>query len=96
MNVRQANLLSAKVLVVLSLVALLSVLSGYVQRPELDEGAAAHIFQLSIIALVPAIVVFLATADWRNALRRVARPLAIPSAALAFAFAALYYIEHYR
>lgn len=91
----QINRLSGKVLIVLSSIALLTVLSGYTQPPQPDEGAGAHIFQLSIVALVPIIFLFLATADWRQPLRS-ARPLAFPAAALAFAFGALYYLEHYR
>jgi hypothetical protein len=80
---------------VLSVTALLMVLSGYTQPPQTDEGAVAHIFQLAIVALVPMVLLFVATADWRQPARS-ARPLAIPAAALAFAFAALYYLEHYR
>jgi Na+/H+ antiporter NhaD/arsenite permease-like protein len=63
MSSDQIHRISGKALLVLSAVALLAVLSGYAQRPQADEGTAAHIFQLSIVALVPAIVVFLATAD---------------------------------
>jgi energy-coupling factor transporter transmembrane protein EcfT len=91
----QINRLSGKVLIVLSSIALLTVLSGYTQPPQPDEGAGAHIFQLSIVALVPIILLFLATADWRQPLRS-ARPLVFPAAALVFAFGALYYLEHYR
>ncbi|HEY4932941.1 MAG TPA: hypothetical protein VII23_15330 [Terriglobales bacterium] len=79
----------------LSLTALLTVLVGYTQPPQPDEGALAHIFQLSIVALVLMIVLFLATADWKQPLRS-ARPLAFPAVALMTAFAALYYLEHYR
>ena len=95
MRVQQINGFSGTVVLVLSLAALLTVLSGYVQPPEPDEGVAAHIFQLSIAALAPAIMVFLATADWSQPLRS-ARPLALPVAALVLAFGALYYLEHYR
>jgi hypothetical protein len=91
----QINRLSGKVLIVLSSIALLTVLSGYTQPPQPDEGAGAHIFQLSIVALVPIILLYLVTADWRQPLRS-ARPLAFPAAALVFAFGALYYLEHYR
>src|SRR5438874_6306244 len=66
MHGQQINRVSGKVLIVLSLTALLAVLSGYAQPPQLDEGTAAHIFQLSIVALVPMIFLFLATADWRQ------------------------------
>ena len=92
---QQINRLSGNVLIVLSLTALLAVLAGYTQPPQPDEDAAGHIFQLSIVALLPAILLFLATADWRRLLRSM-RPAAFTAAALAFAFAALYYLEHYR
>ena len=92
---QRINRVSGIALVVLSLTALLAVLSGYTQRLQPDEGAAAHVFQLSIVALVPMILLFLATADWRQP-RRSARPLAFPAAALVLAFGALYYLEHYR
>jgi len=95
MRGQQINRVSGKVLIVLSLSALLAVLSGYRQPPQPDEGAGAHIFQLSIVALVPAILLFLATADWRQRWRS-ARPLAFPAAALVLALGALYYLEHYR
>jgi hypothetical protein len=98
MRGQQINRISGKVVIVLSLTALLTVLSGYTQPPqppEPDEGTAAHIFQLSIVALVPMILLFLATADWKQPFRS-ARPLVFPSAALVLAFGALYYLEHYR
>ena len=95
MRGRQINRISGKVIIFLSLTALLAVLSGYTQPPQPDEGSAAHIFQLSIVALVPMILLFLATADWKQPSRS-ARPLAFPVAALVVAFAALYYLEHYR
>src|SRR5271167_524020 len=89
------NRVSGRVIIILSVTALLAVLSGYFQPPQTDEGAAAHIFQLSIVALVPMILLFLATADWKQRSRS-ARPLAFPVAALAVAFGALYYLEHYH
>ena len=98
MTAHQINRLSSKVIIVLSVLALLTVLSGFThapQPPEPDEGAAAHIFQLSIVAVALSILVFLATADWKHPLRSV-RPLAFPAAALVLAFAALYYLEHLR
>jgi hypothetical protein len=98
MTAHQINRLSAKVILVLSVLALLTVLSGYThapQPPEPDEGTAAHIFQLSIVAVALSIVLFLATADWKQPVRSV-RPLAFPAAALALAFGALYYLEHFR
>lgn len=95
MTRQQINGLSAKVLFALSVIALLCVLTGYTQPPQPDEGTAAHIFQLSIVALLPTILLFLVTADWKQRWRS-ARPLAFSAAALVLAFAALYYLEHYR
>ena len=94
MRGEQINRISGKVIIGLSLLALFTVASGYFRSPQRDEGTAAHIFQLAIAALVPAIVLFLATADWKQPLRS-ARPLAFPAVGLVLAFAALYYLEHY-
>jgi hypothetical protein len=95
MTGRHINRVSAKILIVLSLTALLAVLSGYAQPPQTDEGTAAHIFQLSIAALLPTTLLFAVTADWKQP-RRCWRPLAFSAAALVLAFGALYYLEHYR
>ena len=98
MTQQQINRASSITVIVLSFVALLTVMSGYLQPPqhtEPDEGAAAHIFQLAIVALVPMILLFLATADWKQRWLSV-RPLALPAAALVLAFGALDYLEHYR
>ena len=95
MTREQINNLSGKVAIGLSVVALACVASGYFQPPQPDEGSAAHIFQLSIVALVPTILLYLVTADWRQPLRS-ARALAVSVATLAVAFVALYYLEHYR
>lgn len=95
---QNANRAAAIAAIVLSLIALLTVLSGYLQPPqprETDEGSAAHIFQLSIAALFPTIIIFLATADWKKPWPS-ARPLVFPAAALIIAFAVLFYSEHYR
>ena len=94
---RRINQISSIILVALSLIALLTVLSGFAfpaQAREPDEGAAAHIFQLSVVALVPTVILFLMTADWKR-LMRTARPLALASGILVAAFAALFYLEHY-
>ena len=69
-------------------------LFGYTQPPLPDEGTAAHIFQLSIVALIPIGFLFLTTSDWTQPVRTVRR-LAFPAAAVVLAFAALYYLEHY-
>jgi hypothetical protein len=94
MREQQINRVSGRVIMVLSLIALLTVVTGYFQAPQPDEGAAAHIFQLSIAALGAMIILFLATADWKQPALS-ARPLAIPASALVLAFGALYYLEHY-
>ena len=99
MDAQRINDISRRIVVVLSLIALLTVLSGFLQPPhppDPDEGAAAHIFQLSIVALFPMALLFLATANWRRPWHKAARPLAVPVATLALAFGALYYLEHYR
>jgi hypothetical protein len=93
MRGRQINSLSGKILIILSVTALLAVLSGYTHPPLPDEGAAAHIFQLSVVALLPMILVFLSTTDWKTPLRSI-RLLALPVVALLLAFGALYYLEH--
>ncbi len=94
MRVEQINHVSSRVIMVLSVIALLAVLSGYFQPPQPDEGSAAHIFQLCIVLLVPSVLLFLATADWKQPSRSTRR-LAFPAAALLLAFGALYYFEHF-
>ncbi len=95
MSRQQVNRVSTIALVVLSLTALLDVLLlGYTRPPLADEGTPAHIFQLSIVALLPTGLLFLATADWTQPGRTVRR-LACPAALVVLAFAALYYLEHY-
>src|SRR5258708_12446216 len=61
---RKINRAAAIATIVLSLIALFTVLSGFFllpQPPETDEGPAAHIFQLSVAALFPPILAFPAT-----------------------------------
>ena len=69
-----------------------TILSGARPGPPHDEGAAAHVFQLLIAALVPATVAFLATAEWQAPVR-VARPLALAGACVGIAFGVLFYFE---
>src|SRR4051812_34330125 len=76
MRSRPINRLSGTLVIALSLTALLAVLSGYALPPQPDEGMAAHIFQLSLVALILTLNLFLATADWRQPLRS-AQPLAV-------------------
>ena len=95
MSGAQINRMSGRIMAALSLVALLAVISGYTQPRQTDEGTAAHIFQLSIGALIPTILVFAVTFDWKTP-GRSARLVALSAAALIFAFAGLYYLEHVR
>jgi hypothetical protein len=91
---QQVNRVSGRVLIALSVVALLTVLSGYFQAPQPDEGSAAHIFQLSIVLLAPTSLTFLATADWARPWQSV-RLLAFSGAVVLAAFAALFYLERF-
>jgi energy-coupling factor transporter transmembrane protein EcfT len=99
MRGEQIHRISSRIVIALSLIALLAVLSGYLQPPHTqngreDEGAAAHIFQISIVLVAGMILVFLATGDWKRPWQS-ARPLALPAAFLVLAFGALYYLEQY-
>jgi hypothetical protein len=94
MLVQKINRVCTIVLIRLSLAALLTVASGYLRPPQPDD-AREHIFQLAIVALLPVLLVFFASADRQQPLRSL-RLLAVPAAASAAAFAALYVLEHYR
>ena len=52
------NRFSWMVLICLSVIALLAVLSGYTLPPQRDEGAGAHVFQISIVLLLPVGLLF--------------------------------------
>lgn len=93
MDKQHINRLAGTALMVLSTVALLTVLTGYFQAPQADEGTAAHIFQLAVVAVLPVSLIFFSTADWRD-VRRSARPLIVTGIALVIAFSALYYLEN--
>jgi len=82
-------------LLVLSVLALLTVLTGFLQPPQVDEGAPAHIFQLTVVIFGFVLTIYLATADWKQP-RREWRRLAAPGAAISAAFVALYCLEHHR
>ena len=94
MQAIQLHRLSARILLILSLIALLTVCAGYFQPPQQDEGTAAHIFQLTIVLTVLAGILFLTTVDWRQP-RQSIRAIVLPASALLLAFAALYYLEHF-
>ena len=89
MDRQNFNRVSAIVPIVLSLMAfgvvIVAVVTGW-GRGDADEGAGAHIFQLLIVAEVPFILVFIATAEWKR-VSRVAGLIALQAAALVLAFA---------
>jgi len=96
MHSERINVVSSRILLILSLVALLAVIGGYTQPRQpapTDEGAAAHIFQIAVVLVAPALLLFLFTADWRQPSRNALR-LAFPGLALVAAFTALYFLEH--
>ena len=94
MSGRSVNRVSGRMMVALSCLALVTVVTGYWQAPQADEGTAAHIFQLSIVLLLPIGVVFIATSDWTQP-RRFLRPLILSAGAVVLAFGGLYYLERY-
>ena len=96
MHSERLNVVIARIILALSLVALLTVISGYTQPRHpvpTDEGAAAHVFQIAIVLIAPALLLFVFTVDWKQPSRS-ARRLAAPGLALVAAFMALYLLEH--
>ena len=90
------NLVSSRVILILSLLALLAVLTGYLEPRHpapTDEGAGAHVFQIAVALVMMTGLVFLFTVDWRNPLPG-ARRLVLPGIILVGAFTALYFLEH--
>src|SRR5207237_10591726 len=88
MRTQHINSLSSVMLVLLSLTALATVVTGLIwppPMPEPDEGTQAHIFQLSIAALFPLTAAVLATADWRQPWRST-RPVVISATRTVLAF----------
>jgi hypothetical protein len=57
MSSEQINGISRRTVTVLSFIALLTVLTGYMQPTQADEGIGAHIFQLTIVLLMPLMLV---------------------------------------
>jgi len=93
MQLDRIHRLSGIAAVTLSLIAFVTVLTGFWQKPQADEGTGAHIFQLAIVLAAPTLLVSIATTDWKRP--RAAAPLFIAGTALALAFGALYYLEHF-
>jgi hypothetical protein len=89
MNREKINRISALVPVILSLLAFLDVMivvtTGW-ERHLKDEGAAAHVFQLLIVAQAPFILAYFATANWGDRVVSIARPLAVQLLAIGAAF----------
>ena len=98
MRAQRINRLSSVLLILLSVTALVTVVTGLIWPPPLlepDEGTQAHVFQLSIAALLPMTVIVVGTADWHQPWRSLL-PLVIAFIAAVLAFAGLYYLEHLR
>jgi uncharacterized membrane protein YozB (DUF420 family) len=96
MHAERLNRVCSRVVLVLSLIALVTVLIGFTQPRQpaaTDEGALAHIFQISVVLAAATGLLFLFSADWKRPLRSV-RPLMIPVGVLVAAFTVLYYLEH--
>ncbi len=101
MSEQRANRISGHIVLGLSLCAMSLVVGATIltmqgrfdPSPGGDEGTAAHLFQLVIVLIMPAGLVFLATADWRKPWI-VAKRLMVPAVALSVAFSTLYYMEH--
>lgn len=89
MNRQKVNFIAATVSIVLAvqalIVVLLAVTTGW-DRHLTDEGAAAHIFQILVMAEVLATLGFLATADWKR-LKPVAQVLGAQAAIFVATFA---------
>ena len=89
MHKQTVNHFSQTATVVLSLLAfgvvMVALATGW-GRGYADEGSAAHIFQLLIVAEVPFAFAFLGTADWKHVGRVVAQ-IGVQAAALALALA---------
>jgi hypothetical protein len=103
MSEQSVNRISGHAVLGLSLFAMilvvgatvLAMLGRFSPSPDGDEGTAAHLFQVTIVLLLPTALTFLATANWRQPWE-VAKRLAVPAVALVVAFSTLYYMEHMR
>jgi len=103
MKIQTINRVSGYVMLGLALFAMFLVIGAtalvmlglFNPSPGGDEGAAARLFQLAILLLLPAGLTFLITADWNRPLAVVKRLIA-PGVAVVVAFAVLYVMEHLR
>ena len=97
MNRRAVNRISAIVPIAFSMAAFLMVISALIfhwasSRPDGDEGAPAHIFQLLIAGQLPFVLAYFATADWRAWRGAALWPL-LQAVALFLAFAPVAYFN---
>jgi len=79
--------------IIMSLLSLAVVIEGVVQfglrHREVDEGWQAHLFQLLMVLQVPIVLLFAATANWKQPSRAL-RVLGLQAAAWCAALGALY------
>ncbi len=79
--------------IVMSLLAFALIIEGLAQfglhHREVDEGWQAHLFQLLMVLQVPIVLLFAATANWKQPSRPL-RVLGLQAAAWVAAFGALY------
>jgi hypothetical protein len=95
MHRQSINCYSAIIPVMLSLMAFLLVIAAVstgLGKAGQDEGVAAHLFQFLIVAQIPFILAFLATANWRR-WTRVTGQLALQACAVTLAFAPVAYFN---
>ena len=62
-----------------------------VPRPNADEGADAHIWQMSVALLVPAMLAYASTAEWERGWWREAWPLVLAAVSVSGVFVILAY-----
>ena len=79
--------------IIMSLLSLALVIEGVVQfglhHREVDEGWQAHLFQLLMVLQVPIVLLFAATANWKQP-NRALLVLGLQAAACGAALGALY------
>lgn len=95
MSRRSINRVAGTAPIALSFLALLVVTVALVTgsaQGQTDEGAAAHIWQLLMVAQLPLLAVFVATADWKRSSRVVAM-LALQALAIGAALAPVAYFR---
>lgn len=95
MSRRSINRLAGTAPIAMSFLALLVVTVALVTgsaKGQTDEGAAAHVWQLLMVAQLPLLAVFVATADWTRSPRVVAT-MALQALSIAAALAPVAYFR---